>query len=141
MCILSVLMILHNLDLNQKRPESLAVLTSSNVIEWNINPALWLLKVKAGEGDQIVIARASKESDASRGVGFVGFEVEVDTDRANGDESGEVYVEMVGLWSVGSNNINSAIACAPSWWGKFTARIAMYRRPSEHQRRNQACNY
>jgi hypothetical protein len=39
-----------------------------------------------------VVPRASEERNAGRGVGFVGFEVEVDADRADGDEAREVDV-------------------------------------------------
>jgi hypothetical protein len=39
-----------------------------------------------------VVPRASEERDAGRGVGFFGFEVEVDADRADGDEAREMDV-------------------------------------------------
>lgn len=49
-----------------------------------------------------MVAGASEEGDARRCVGFVGFEVEEETDAGDGDEAREVDVEMVGLGAVGS---------------------------------------
>lgn len=64
MRILAILVILHNLDLNQKRSECLPIFTSSYMVEWDVNPAFGLCKVEGAEGDEIVIACASEESNA-----------------------------------------------------------------------------
>ncbi len=49
-----------------------------------------------------MVASACEQCNTGGGVGLVGFEVEVDSDGANGDQTREVDVQMMRLRTVGS---------------------------------------
>lgn len=76
MRILSILMILDNLNLDQKRPQRLPISATTNMFEWYIDPAFRLREFQRGEGDQVVVAGPGEESDLGGRVRLVGFEVE-----------------------------------------------------------------
>lgn len=51
----------------------------------NIDPSFRLRKLEVREGDEVVVAGPSEEGYTGRGVGLVGFEVEVDADGSDAD--------------------------------------------------------
>jgi hypothetical protein len=85
MGILPILMILHNPNLHKKSAESLPILSSPYMFQSNIDPSFRLRKLEVREGDEVVVAGPSEEGYTGRGVGLVGFEVEVDADGPDAD--------------------------------------------------------
>lgn len=92
MGILSILMVLDNLDLHQEGPQRPAIFAASDVGQGDVDPADGLFEFQRGKGDQVVVAGACEQGDPRRGVGFVGAEVEEDADGEDGDEAREMYI-------------------------------------------------
>jgi hypothetical protein len=103
MRILPILVILHDLDLDEESSQSVSVGAAADAFERDVNPAFWLREFERGEVDEVVVAGAAEECDAGWGVGFVGLEVEVDADGNNGGEAGEVDIEVMWLWAIRSD--------------------------------------
>jgi hypothetical protein len=103
MRILPILVILHDLDLDEESSQSVSVGAAADAFERDVNPAFWLREFERGEVDEVVVSGAAEECDAGWGVGFVGLEVEVDADGNNGGEAGEVDIEVMWLWAIRSD--------------------------------------
>lgn len=112
MSVLAILVVLHNLDLDKECPQGLTRSTTSHVVQWNVDPTLRLGKFERREGNQIMISGARKQGNTCRGVGFIGLEVEENTDRSNADQPGEVNIEVMRLWSIGSTSLINTAPCA-----------------------------